>query len=241
MDQDAFLGLHEHPDRCVHDLNLAVCLKQAPDLQRKVNSIEEDLMDIKAMAGKILQLIHLSKRPLSKPWRKFRDFNIDSNEILFDSNIGRGTFGEVWKAKWNSEVVAVKKLVCSDFPPKALKNLKREARILKAASHRHIARFYGLLVESHQYVLVLEYFPRQCLRTVLDSSFDHLTWAIKERIAQNVAAGMAFLHRNGILHRDLKSLNVVVSDDWLRGVAASFRRKDFSFGYGPTGEEIGDE
>ncbi|KAI9135885.1 hypothetical protein BKA69DRAFT_1043109 [Paraphysoderma sedebokerense] len=105
VDQDAFLGLHEQLDRCVHDLNLAVCLKQTPDLQRKVNSIEEDLMDIKAMAGKILKLIHRKsggndsrlktaiaakiatvgmvisqQKSTLKTIEEFRDFIIDSNE-----------------------------------------------------------------------------------------------------------------------------------------------------------------
>ncbi|KAK9537617.1 hypothetical protein VZT92_005219 [Zoarces viviparus] len=134
---------------------------------------------------------------------------ITFNDIHFYENCGGGSFGSVYRARWISQdkEVAVKKLL----------KIENEAEILSVLSHRNIIQFYGAIVEAPNYGIVTEYASGGSLYDYLSSAESEemdmgqiMTWAAE------IARGMHYLHSEApvkVIHRDLKSRNVVVSAD----------------------------
>ena len=59
------------------------------------------------------------------------------------------------------------------------------------------------LIDSWQYILVLEYANGGDLRDYLKTNFTSLEWKDKIKMALNITCGLQFLHSKGIVHRDL--------------------------------------
>ncbi|XP_030613725.1 mitogen-activated protein kinase kinase kinase 20 [Archocentrus centrarchus] len=134
---------------------------------------------------------------------------IKFDDIHFYENCGGGSFGSVYRARWISrdKEVAVKKLL----------KIENEAEILSVLSHRNIIQFYGAIVEAPNYGIVTEYASGGSLYDYLSSDVSEemdmgqiMTWAAE------IAKGMHYLHSEApvkVIHRDLKSRNVVLSAD----------------------------
>ncbi|KAM4551325.1 uncharacterized protein PAE49_015163 [Odontesthes bonariensis] len=134
---------------------------------------------------------------------------IKHEDLLFHENCGGGSFGSVYRALWISQdkEVAVKKLLKID----------KEAEILSVLSHKNIIQFYGAVLESPNYGIVTEYASEGSLYEYLSSEQSEemdmeqiMTWAIQ------IAKGMHYLHAEApvkVIHRDLKSRNVVMTVD----------------------------
>ncbi|CAK6954179.1 mitogen-activated protein kinase kinase kinase 20 isoform X1 [Scomber scombrus] len=134
---------------------------------------------------------------------------IKFDDILFYENCGGGSFGSVYRARWISQdkEVAVKKLL----------KIENEAEILSVLSHRNIIQFYGAVVDAPNYGIVTEYASGGSLYDYLSSDNSEemdmgqiMTWAAE------IARGMHYLHSEApvkVIHRDLKSRNVVLAAD----------------------------
>jgi hypothetical protein len=148
------------------------------------------------------------------------------NLVITDRILGQGSFGEVRLATWNSVEVAVKVLRQRDNSPgDALKNLRREAMMLKDLRHPNIVQFFGMaLVQEGRPCVVMEYCSKGSLRHVLDEAKKwgeeqrQLTWSRRLGMAIGAAQGMLCLHERAksraVLHRDLRSPNLLVDKDW---------------------------
>ncbi|XP_076858915.1 mitogen-activated protein kinase kinase kinase 20 isoform X2 [Brachyhypopomus gauderio] len=131
------------------------------------------------------------------------------DDIHFYENCGGGSFGSVYRARWVSQdkEVAVKKLL----------KIEKEAEILSVLSHRNIIQFYGAILEAPNYGIVTEYACGGSLYEYLSSDESEeismkqiMTWAAE------IAKGMHYLHAEApvkVIHRDLKSRNVVMTAD----------------------------
>ncbi|KAG7331101.1 hypothetical protein KOW79_005070 [Hemibagrus wyckioides] len=134
---------------------------------------------------------------------------IKFDDIHFYENCGGGSFGSVYRARWISQdkEVAVKKLL----------KIEKEAEILSVLSHRNIIQFYGAILEAPNYGIVTEYASGGSLYEYLSSDASEeismrqiMTWATE------IAKGMHYLHAEApvkVIHRDLKSRNVVMTAD----------------------------
>ncbi|XP_054826435.1 mitogen-activated protein kinase kinase kinase 20 isoform X1 [Eublepharis macularius] len=134
---------------------------------------------------------------------------IKFDDLQFFENCGGGSFGSVYRAQWISQEkeVAVKKLL----------KIEKEAEILSVLSHRNIIQFYGAVIEPPNYCIVTEYASAGSLYDYINSNrseemdMDHImTWAM------DIAKGMHYLHMEApvkVIHRDLKSRNVVIAGD----------------------------
>ncbi|KAG9477331.1 hypothetical protein GDO78_002627 [Eleutherodactylus coqui] len=134
---------------------------------------------------------------------------ITFNDLQFYESCGGGSFGSVYRAKWLSQEkeVAVKKLL----------KIEKEAEILSMLSHRNIIQFYGAVLEPPNYCIVTEYAAGGSLYDYINSNrsedmdMEHImAWAT------DVAKGMHYLHMEApirVIHRDLKSRNVVITFD----------------------------
>ncbi|XP_048238941.1 uncharacterized protein LOC124124523 [Haliotis rufescens] len=134
---------------------------------------------------------------------------IDIEDLVFYERCGGGTFGSVYRALWKSQdmVVAVKKLLM----------LEKEAQVLSVVSHRNIIQFYGAVTVDPNVCLVTEYAPNGSLYAYLTNPENQLDFQQILTWAKEIATGMHYLHCEApvkVIHRDLKSKNVVISDDW---------------------------
>ncbi|KAH9284917.1 Serine/threonine-protein kinase receptor R3 [Echinococcus granulosus] len=132
--------------------------------------------------------------------------------------IGKGRFGEVWRAVCNGEVVAVKIFSSRDGA-----SWTRETQIYTTAllSHRNILAYYASDMISRggctQLWLVTAYHAAGSLHDFL-STAEGVTPQCGLKLARSIAAGLAFLHsevvgfrgKPPIAHRDIKSKNILV-------------------------------
>ncbi len=136
---------------------------------------------------------------------------IDYTELHFERELGKGGFGTVYLATRRFNQVAVKKLN-NAMSAEASREFELEATMMARLRSPDIIQFYGYCISPH-YCLVMEYMANGSLFQVLHGKTIDLSWPQKIRIATEMACGLAFLHREGILHRDIKSLNVLLDEN----------------------------
>lgn len=78
--------------------------------------------------------------------------------------------------------------------------------------HPNVVQFVGLCKNDSDVLMVTEYVPGGDLRKKLKDKKVKMSWALRAKIAHDVAAAMAFLHSRGVMHRDLKSNNLLVTE-----------------------------
>ncbi len=145
-------------------------------------------------------------------------FNIPNDEITYGQRLGAGGFGEVYKAMWVHDVVAVKKVLANSHTVSetVMNDFLKEVKVHMQLRHRHIVQLFGVTQEQ-PHGMVMEYMEQGSLHHVLlKNPQEGFGWDRRIKIATDIGSGLSFLHRNHIIHRDLKSLNVLLDD---RGLA----------------------
>ncbi len=126
--------------------------------------------------------------------------------------IGRGGMGIVFQAhdKQLNEQVALKiisPMLSSD--PEALERLKREVSSARRISHPNIIRIYDIGESSGLHFVSMEFFPGQNLKEYIRSN-GALSLIQGSQIVLQICEGLEAAHGQRIIHRDLKSQNVLI-------------------------------
>jgi serine/threonine-protein kinase len=129
-----------------------------------------------------------------------------------ESRLGRGGMGEVFLA-WDERLerrVAVKRIrLDADLPLSQQERFRREARSAARLSHPAIVQVHDLVSGEAGDAIVMEYVPGVSLAERLASG--PLTSAEALRCARQIAEGLAAAHQAGVIHRDLKAENVLLT------------------------------
>lgn len=96
---------------------------------------------------------------------------------------------------------------------------------MESLRHPNIVMFMGACTKLPNLAIVLEYCSRKSLWNLLQNLDYKLNWEDRRRLALEIARGMNYLHMfpTPVLHRDLKSLNILIDD--------GFRPKIADFGW----------
>jgi serine/threonine protein kinase len=134
---------------------------------------------------------------------------VDASELHNLTQIGHGSFGIVYRAEYRNSHVAVKCINESVIGDDA--DLETEARTLRnLPTHANVVAFRGMCSLENRPALVLEYCEGGSLFVALRNCKLKWTHAMEIRVAYGTAAGVAHLHKCGIVHRDLAARNVLL-------------------------------
>lgn len=128
--------------------------------------------------------------------------------------IGAGTYGKVFKAVhiYTRVPVALKRIRMEGerdgFPITAV----REIKLLQTLKSReHVIELMEIMVEKNECFMVFEYMAHDLTGLINHPAFT-LKEAHKKDLGRQLFAGLEFLHRRGVMHRDIKAANLLVSN-----------------------------
>uniref|UniRef100_A0A3B4V414 Mitogen-activated protein kinase kinase kinase n=1 Tax=Seriola dumerili TaxID=41447 RepID=A0A3B4V414_SERDU len=158
---------------------------------------------------------------------------IDFSELLLEEVIGAGGFGKVYKGVWRGEEVAVK--AARQDPDEDIsataESVRQEARLFWMLRHPNIIALRGVCLREPNLCLVMEYARGGALNRALAGKKVPprvlVNWAVQ------IATGMDYLHNQAfvpIIHRDLKSSNILILEPVARDDLSGKTLKITDFG-----------
>ena len=136
---------------------------------------------------------------------------VDPNEIFeLTEKLGEGSYGTVYKGihKESSQAVAVKMVpVEGDF-----EDLAKEIRILRKCESNYITRYYGSYELDDSLWIVMEYCGGGAVDDLMEITENTLSEGVIQHIVAASLLGLAYLHANKNIHRDIKAGNILLTE-----------------------------
>lgn len=127
--------------------------------------------------------------------------------------IGEGGMGVVYRARYvvNDREVAVKMLPDDVSSPTVLARFERELEVLKNLKHPNIVLSFGGACEDKQKFYAMELVEGGSLEDQLRER-GRLPWETVVEYGKQMCAALEYLHKNGVIHRDVKPANFLIGD-----------------------------
>uniref|UniRef100_A0A7N0VEK5 Protein kinase domain-containing protein n=1 Tax=Kalanchoe fedtschenkoi TaxID=63787 RepID=A0A7N0VEK5_KALFE len=158
------------------------------------------------------------------------------------NEIGRGGFGVVYKGTMDDGTkIAMKRMDTGGVESnKAIEEFHSEIHVISKDRHMYLVSLLGYSVEGNERLVVYQYMHNGALSRHLlhweRFKLKPLSWAKRLGIALDVARGLEYLHglaRHSFIHRDLKSSNILLSNDF-RAKISDFRLAKVAPGLGKS-------
>ncbi|KAH9332015.1 hypothetical protein KI387_004123, partial [Taxus chinensis] len=150
-------------------------------------------------------------------WFSFQELKQATNNFSTQNVIGSGGYGKVYKGMLavDRQMVAVKRATTESMQGGA--EFKTEIELLSRVHHMNLVGLVGFCFEEGEHMLVYDYMPNGSLRDTLSGRTGIiLDWRKRIRIALGAARGLTYLHEHAnppIIHRDVKSSNILLDED----------------------------
>jgi len=145
--------------------------------------------------------------------------DIDTKLLKIVKKVASGSCGDMFLGTYGGEEVAVKVLNPENFNQNAWSEFKQEIYMLREVDHPNIVRFIGSCTKPPQFYIITECMSRGSLFDFLHNEHNVLDLPTILKFALDICRGMSYLHQKGIIHRDLKSANLLLGKDHVVRVA----------------------
>jgi serine/threonine protein kinase len=134
------------------------------------------------------------------------------DDIEMGEQISQGGFSVIHKGALNGTPVAFKKIFDPRLTDELLYEIYNEIVMQSILRHPNIALLMGVVPKIPNIVIAFEYMPGSLYNLLHLKKTIQLSPEVRLRIARDVARTFFYMHSIGIVHRDIKSHNILVDD-----------------------------
>lgn len=162
-----------------------------------------------------LNIIDMFNYDLVKTFTVLQSSDIIKKEKIYSLD----NVSEIYKGKYLGLDIAIKEYNLNKFESIDRQHFINEVNLLLNIRHPLIVSFIGIsqpLDDNNKFQIITEYMNNKSLKYVLDDKKIHLSELQKLKFCSNIACALYYLHTREppVLHRDIKSSNCLVSDDF---------------------------
>ncbi|XP_042413886.1 serine/threonine-protein kinase STY46-like isoform X5 [Zingiber officinale] len=150
---------------------------------------------------------------------KAGEWEIDRRSLKTGEKIASGSCGDLYRGSYLGQDVAIKIIRSNLLNDSLLQEFQQEVFILKNVQHENVVRFVGACTKPPQLCIVTEYMQGGNLYDYLHKQHNILELSMLLKISIDVCKGMEYLHNNNIVHRDLKTANLLIDSNFVVKVA----------------------
>ncbi|XP_027912998.1 serine/threonine-protein kinase STY17 isoform X2 [Vigna unguiculata] len=146
-------------------------------------------------------------------------WELDTNQLKYENKVGSGSFGDLYRGTYCSQDVAIKVLKPERISTDMLKEFAQEVYIMRKIRHKNVVQFIGACTRPPNLCIVTEFMSRGSLYDFLHKQRGVFKLPSLLKVAIDVSKGMNYLHQNNIIHRDLKTANLLMDENEVVKVA----------------------
>ncbi|CAI0461419.1 unnamed protein product, partial [Linum tenue] len=146
-------------------------------------------------------------------------WEIDASQLKVENKVASGSYGDLYKGTYCSQEVAVKVLKPERVSAEMLREFSQEVYIMRKVRHKNVVQFIGACTQPPNLCIVTEFMARGSIYDFLHKQNGVFKLPSLIKVAIDVSKGMNYLHQNSIIHRDLKTANLLMDENEVVKVA----------------------
>ncbi|CAG8466806.1 46067_t:CDS:2 [Gigaspora margarita] len=94
-----------------------------------------------------------------------------------------------------------------------IKEIMNEVNILKNLNNEYIIQYHGTYFDNQQFLIIMDYAENDTLTKFIKNIKNH-DWDLNRKFISQMAQGLNYIHYENIIHRDLKSINILLTKNY---------------------------
>ncbi|XP_021731067.1 serine/threonine-protein kinase STY8-like [Chenopodium quinoa] len=170
----------------------------------------KDPLSSEAVSDHHHETVQYGPRNIKGTTSKIDEAEIDQSLLKVGYKVGSGSHGDLYKGTYCDQVVAIKVLKSGHINTDVVKDFFQEVKIMRKLHHKNVVQFIGACTKPPNLFLVTEFMPKGNLYDFMHKRKGVFKLQSLLRAAIDVSMGMEYLHKNNIVHRDLKTANLLM-------------------------------
>ncbi|KAI4325411.1 hypothetical protein MLD38_030814 [Melastoma candidum] len=146
-------------------------------------------------------------------------WEIDHSQLKNEVKVASGSYGDLYRGTYCGQEVAIKILKPGRVNAAMLRDFAQEIYIMRKIRHKNVVQFIGACTRPPNLCIVTEFMSRGSLYDFLHKQNGMFKLPSLLKVAVDVSKGMNYLHQNNIIHRDLKTANLLMDENEVVKVA----------------------
>ncbi|KAL3139702.1 hypothetical protein ABBQ38_004012 [Trebouxia sp. C0009 RCD-2024] len=183
------------------------------------NSSASSVSNFSVAASTAASLRSNTRSAISSPSVSTRNAkSVLSDKYMLGEELGRGAYGQVYKGldTRTGDTVAIKQMSLSGISQENLQSVMGEIELLKNLNHKNIVKYLGSFKTRTHLYIILEFMENGSLASIIKpTKFGAFPESLVAVYIAQVLQGLAYLHDQGVVHRDIKGANILTTKEGL--------------------------